>query len=56
MLLGLAEVAGVQAMRRGLGCWILVLIYAIFHRGFKKGLFDSACFKFTLEESLQFNK
>ena len=56
MLLGLAEVVGVQGMRRGLCCWFLVLIYAIFHRDFKKGLFDSACFKFTLEGSLEFNK
>ena len=56
MLLRLAEVGGVQAMRRGLGCWFLVLIYAISHRDFKKGLFDSASFKFTLEGSLAFNK
>ena len=56
MLLGLAEVGGVQAMRKGLGCWFLVHIYAISYRDFKKGLFDSACFKFTLEGSLEFNK
>ena len=56
MLIGLAEVVGVQAMRRGLCCWFLVLIYAIFHCDFKKGLFDSVCFKFTLEGSLVFNK
>ena len=56
MFLGLAEVVVVQAMRRGLCCWFLVIIYAIFHRDFKKGLFDSAFFKFTLEGSLAFNK
>ena len=56
MLLGLAEVGGVQAMRRGLGCWFLVLIHAISHRDFKKGILDSACFMFTLEGSLAFNK
>ena len=47
MLLVLAEGVGVQAMRRGLGGWFLVLIYAISHRDFKKGLSDSVCFKFT---------
>ena len=56
MLLGLAEVGGVQARRKGLGCSFLVIIYAISHRDFKKGLLDSACFKFTLEGSLAFNK
>ena len=56
MLLGLAEVGGAQAMRRGLGCWFLVLIYAISHLDFKKRLLDSSCFKFTLEGSLAFNK
>ena len=38
-------------MRRGLGCWFLVLIYAISHHDFKKGLLDSLCFKFTWEGS-----
>ena len=56
MLLGLVEVGGAQAMRKGSGCSFLVLIYAISHRDFKKGLLDSACFKFTLEGSLAFNK
>ena len=58
MLLGLAKVKGVQAVREGLDFWFLVLMFQflIVILNFEKGLSDSTCFKFTLEGSLALNK